>query len=390
MAAISGALSTRFAVAGIALASLGCLGEGRVTRVFDGRTESGPMISPDAYSSFLEGVIAFEAAKYDQAISAYRMSIRSFDGDPNVWAHLAKAICAAKKGDGAREIRVARDLDASFSGASFAESFCAARAGNIEKESAALSRGRGESPSAPLPARAFGHDENSERVLAATLFRANERGAWRALAEWSDAHGERGLEVRAWHEWLARDGGAFEPATHRVHSLLRKGEVAIARSIARSMIESDTRTDGKNGIIGVLAVDELLTAGADPKEVERIAIRGNVPPEEVAVRAFALGERAFAERQLETRLAAGDGSPTLAWLAALSGFKSPDSKNFATRAPDSLLLISIIAGRIGRVDREAARKWIVSVGLDAENELVKRVSDDPLIEREQKYFRQKE
>lgn len=380
MAAILGARSVRFALLGVALASIGCAADARVTRVMDGRTVNGPFIYPDAYSSFLEGVIAFEGEKYDVAVSAFRVSLNAFDADPNVWAYLARAVCAAKKGDGAREIRNARSIDDTFAGASFAEAYCAARTENREKQSAALVRARSESPRAPVPASSFANNEDSARVLAATLFRSEERGAWRALVEWSAARGDVGLEVRAWKEWIARDGAAFEPASARVHALLAKGDGITSRAIARAMIESDTRANGRDELIGKLAVDSALIAGAEASEVQKVAIRGKVLPEEIAVRALALGESETARKIVEARVAAGDDSPTLAWLTLFFGeTKRVEAKGGAARAPESQLLRAMIAARMARVSPAVAREWIASLG-------GMPPSDDPLVERERRAF----
>ncbi len=364
MAAISGVRKAGAIVALIAcgFGGSGCLAETPVTRVMDGRTVLGTEIPPSAYAAFLEGVLLEEQGKALQASTSFRISLSSSDNDPNVWSHLARAVCLSGKGDGGRELERARAIDPAFSGASLAEAACAKRRGDAAAEKTALERARSEAPFGALPSRAFA-TERASGVLVATLLRGEERGAWKALMEWSATHNDESLERFAWEHWLPRDTQAVREATRRVASLVSRGSMTSARRLASMVVDVRTVVAGAvDEETARLAVDDAILSG-DVARVRRVSVRARVPPDETMLRAFVLGERALAEELLAERLSLGDRSPLVLWASVVFTKKASGAALPTFSAAEWPLLACVVSHRVGQLTTtEAALAWGASFG----------------------------
>ena len=335
----------------------GCLAETPVTRVMDGRTVEGPLTPPSAYSAFLEGVLLEEGGKPREAAVAFRISLASFDEDPNVWSHLARAVCASGASDGAREIRRARSLDSEFAGASLAEAACARKRGERAREEAGISRARSESPYAVLPLRAHSAEREKE-VIAATLLRSEQAGAWKALVEWAIVHRKEAIEFFAWGRWLARDAGAHSEAGKRMGVLVAQGASATARRLAGLVVDTASGVGGRfDAMTAGLAVDAAVETG-DFERVRSVAVRAHLPLDEAALRAYVLGEAAVGDLLVAERISVGDRSPLMAWLPALYSKQAPRGELPAFSSTDWPLLTAALGTRIQQLSSPSvASEW---------------------------------
>ncbi len=289
-------------VLGASFGVLGCGGgNGRVVRVVDGRVVDGRFVEPEAYALFLRGAIAESNGALDEAVLAYEAVSRVDNGDPEVFARIARARCAREDRDPVARVALERAfaLDADYGPAWAAAAACGSGEGPRERAARAEPRDVGIQVSF---ARALEQSSSGranavrERLLALTLEQPESSEALSALVSWADTHDDLDLLVLALGEALTRAPHLDATVAHAVVNLAGEGQTARARRVAAALL--DTRARGGHAgspidevsltAVGRLAVDEAAERD-DRAALERRSVAAHMTSAEAAARAALFG-----------------------------------------------------------------------------------------------------
>lgn len=368
---------------GLASLALGCAGESKVVRVYDGRIVEGPYVPPEAYAAYLRGVLAEEAGDLRSALSAYERAAREDDSDPEPLTRIGDLRCRLDpKSKGADEaLGQALRIDRTYAPAIAARARCAAARGDAAAGVAILETIAAEDrTSAGLEAlfvrlAAARPDSATDRLardraIALTLASGEEPAAWDALAAWGrgKADGEllaRGLEGLLGVAPLRSrevEAGALE--------LLGVGHAGLARRVAARVADAPAEL-GVGAVhdptVARLAIDEALLAG-DLERAERRATRGHVALSEVAARALLLERPELAARLARGVLDADPNAGGAAMVLAALAARGPDAPSLARAAAGargkdstdrpSAACVFVLAERLAALATpETARLW---------------------------------
>ncbi len=372
---------------GVALAlalaplALGCAGESKVTRVYDGRIVEGPFVPPEAYAAYLRGVLAEEAGDLRSALSAYELAAREDDEDPEPFTRIGDVRCKLDpKSKGADEaFSRALRIDRSYAPLLAAQARCSAARGNPAEGVATLEKIAAEDrTSASLEAlfvRLAAQKRDSpadrqarDRAIALTLASEDNPVAWDALIAWGRGKADGELLARGL-EGLIRvaptrsreiESGALE--------LLGIGQAGLARRVAARLADAPHELGiGRihDPTVARLAIDEAILSG-DLARAERRATRGHVALSEVAARALILERPDLAATLARGVLSADPGAGcammVVATLAARDGKPPVVSDRGRGKDPPSdrpaAACVLVMAERIAALGgAEAARVW---------------------------------
>lgn len=365
---------------GLAALGIGCAGESKVVRVYDGRIVEGEYVPPEAYAAYLRGVLAEEAGDLRSALSAYEAATNEDDEDPEPLTRIGDLRCRlepkSKRADDAfgRALRI----DPTYAPALTAQARCAALRGEPQKGIAIASRiapadRRSADISAlfvRLAAQTTSSDQQArQRAIALTLANGANPVAWDALIAWGRGQGDgellaRGLEGLV-HVAPTRsreiEAGALE--------LVGAGQAALGRHVAGVLADAPP----EHGIrrvydptVARLAIDDAILAG-DLARAERRATRGHVALSEVAARSLILERADFAStlarRVLAADPTAGGAAMVAAALASTSGpdasaMKAVRRKETPTDRPSAACVL-VLADRLAALaGAPAARSWV--------------------------------
>lgn len=363
----------------------GCAGDPKVVRVYDGRIVEGPFVPPEAYASYLKGVLAEEAGDLRSALAAYEGATLADDEDPEPFTRIADVRCRLDAKDRGADDALAKALalDATYASALAAKARCMAARGNVV-EGVALVDGiapadrRGvslESLFVRLAAqRADGAADRGarQRAVALTVESGEHAAAWEALIAWGRGKADGELLARGF-EGLARvaplrgrevETGALE--------LLGTGHTGLARRVASALADRSRERGGQgiqNPTVARLAVDDALLAG-DVERAETRATRGHVALSEVAARALILERpeiaRTFAREVTAADPTAGCAMMVSSALAAREGkfpalVKTTTAPRAFTDRPAAACVL-VFAERLTAMDNaESARAWAARV-----------------------------
>jgi tetratricopeptide (TPR) repeat protein len=361
------------------LALLGCGGESKVVRVYDGRIVEGKYVSPDAYAWFLRGVLAEDGGDLDGAVGAYEQAIKEDDDDAEVWARLGGALCKRNPKDGAVDKAFSRALavDATYAGALAAKARCELGRGNAAVAAADAQKAAHEDPAnveieallVRAEARGAGGAASSgERAIALTLAYGERPAAWEALVAWGQSKNRADLVARGL-EGLLRAAPARSSEVERgAVELLGDGHTGLARRVAAAIADSPRELlvrGPRDATVARLAVDEALARGDEATATAR-ATRGRVELAEVAARAVVLERREVAARIARVVAHADPGSSAAHMvLAALTGSsKSHHPGDVLVKVGDEApeICALVLADRIAEsAGADAARTWLSKV-----------------------------
>lgn len=364
------------AVVGIA----GCVGEPKVVRVYDGHIVEGAFVTPEAYSSFLRGVLAEEAGDLRSALAAFEQAAAEDDEDPEPLVRIGALHCRVDPKSRRADDAFARALriDRTYASALAAQARCAAERGQPDSGVAFVERvAAADRKSADLGAlyvklaaqRANGSADQRarERALALTVANGANPVAWDALVAWGRGKADGELLARGL-EGLAR----VAPMRTRdveagVLELLGSGRATLARRVAATLadIPADrVTTTIADGTVARLAVDEAIVHG-DVERAERRAARGRVSLSEVAARALIL-ERSEMAADLAGRVVgadpgAGCASMVLAAIASTRASLERMRAEVPTDQPSAACVL-VLADRVAALaGPEPARMWVTRV-----------------------------
>lgn len=361
--------------------ALGCIGEAKVTRVYDGRIIEGTFVPPEAYAAYLKGVLAEEAGDLRSALAAYELAAREDDEDPEPLSRIGDVRCRLDPESKGADEAFARALrvDRTYAPALAAQARCFAARGNPTEGIATLEKiateDRQSTNLEALFVRLAAQRPDSaadrrarQRAIALTVASGDSPVAWDALIAWGRGKSDGELLARGL-EGLIRVGpsrsreieaGALE--------LLGTGQTSLARRVAARLADAP-RELGIGGVhdptVARLAIDDAILSG-DIDRAERRATRGHVAPSEVAARSVILERpelaRALAERVLSADPNAGCAAMVVAALAARGERPVRPSQGGLGNGPPtdrpSAACVLVMAERLAALgDAESARAW---------------------------------
>lgn len=370
---------------GLAPLAVACAGDPKVVRVYDGRIVEGGFVPPEAYASYLRGVLAEEAGDLRSALADYEQATRADDEDPEPFTRIGDVRCRLDPKDRRADdaFALALRMDRTYAPAVAAKARCAAARGDAKGGVALLEQVAPEDRTSASMEALFvrlaaerpdstADEQARRRAIALTLASGERPAAWEALVVWgrrkSDpellARGLEGLVRVAPMRSAEVEAGALE--------LLGLGQAGLARRVAAAVAD----TPIERGVRGVhdatvarLAIDEALLAG-DRARAERRATRGHVALSEVAARALVL-ERPELAASIARDVASADpnagcAAMVLAALAAREGKPSSagDASGAAAAPTDrpAAVCVLVLAERLAAVaNEETARVWAARV-----------------------------
>lgn len=331
------------------LVALGCgFGSPTVVRVVDGEPIEGRFIDSVTYAFYARGAYHEARGELDAATRAFQAASERDPESPAIWTRLGSVLCRARRAGDERAFGLAQDADPEFAPLWYERARCALERGQIE---AAVAHARKavhfeprDEDNSLLLARALERagriDEALRHVTALALARPGATAAWKLLAEIAGRHGRRSEAHRA--------------------ELALLTSISQTRSIPRRRALADE----------LESVDAALGAG-ELERARRLAIESGIRPDELALRAAALGAARIAADQAELVLAA-DPTNGNAWIAALvAADLRGDSERFRdalvtlasdAQKPEALgarLMADLLARRVGA---DAARAWLAAYG----------------------------
>lgn len=376
----------RRALGAICFASLAvaCAGDPTVVRVYDGRIVEGAYVPPEAYASYLKGVLAEEAGDLRSALAAYENATAADDEDPEPFTRIGDVRCKLDPKSKAADEAFARALriDPTYAPALAAKARCAAARGDPAGGVAIVERIAPEDrTSAALEAlfvrlaaqRSDSADDRRARAraIALTVASGADPAAWGALVAWGRGKADAELLARGLEGLVRTSPGSRFDVEAGVLELLGMGQTALARRVAATLADAPPeRGIGtvRDATVARLAVDEALFAG-DQTRAERRAVRGHVPLAEVAARALVLERpeiaRSVARAVVDADPGAGCASMVLAAVAAREG-KPPAAEDLLKSAPSdrpAAACVFVVAERLAATgNAEAARIFASRVG----------------------------
>jgi len=279
----------------LATIATGCASEQAVDRAYDGRIVRGRFIEPEAYASFLAGVISESGGDLRSALASYERAERLDPGGPEIWTRIAAVRCASRPRDpGADEaLSKALAIDDRYASAWRTKAECErVRGDSSAAEAAALQAAQLESAANtqavllrldPRPA----DDATRRRIIEVTTTSSSPALAFHALATWGEAHEDVPLWSRALIA-LSRISPSERAGIARAAEVLAgSGAVVEAQAVAAAMIDAfdDPPPRGARGLAARLAVDEAI-ARRDGDALRRRAVRSRLGLDEAAGRAL--------------------------------------------------------------------------------------------------------
>jgi tetratricopeptide (TPR) repeat protein len=327
--------------------ALGCgLGSRKVARMVGGHPIDDHYIDAVTYALYARGAYHEQRGQWDAARQAYLAASERDPDSAAIWTRLGAVECTARSGGEARAFALAERADAQFAPLWLERARCALNAGDTAAAISAAETSLRYEPTA----------EESSLILARALDRAGRTDA--ALRWLLGVTVARPGAVEAWRlllEIARRRGRAAEQL---------RAEQALAR------LANPRPTRAKPRAAAPEAIDAALSAG-NLEAARRLAIALELPADELAVRAAALGQPELAAAQAELVLSA-DPTNGNAWIAALvAADLQTDAERFgyalAAIERDALapgpLATRLMADLIARlVGRDAAAAWLSAYG----------------------------
>ena len=301
--------------AALVLSTVACGGYEKVTRVYDGKVVDGTFIPPDAYASYLRGVLAEESGDLPAARSAFERAAHE-DDDPEILARLGEVRCKSDPNDKKADDFFAKalKLDPTHAGAMAALGRCALLRGQDEValaqalKATAADPGNANLDALLVKAQAKRGDATSrDRILELTKQHGERVVAWDALIAWARGRHDAPLLAQGFVGLLQVAPIRSAEVEQGARELLGNGDKPFATAVAVAIADSrrDLEVRGpKDPVVARLAVDEALARG-DRHAAEARATRGHIDVVEVAARAALLGQKDLATA-LASDLAAAD------------------------------------------------------------------------------------
>ena len=293
----------------------GCASMGTVTRSYDGQLVEGRYVPPDAYASYLRGVLAEESGDLVQARASFERAAKDDEKDATILARLGEVRCKADRTDHGADDAFHRALaiDHTSASALAASGRCALLRGrdeDAEKQGfLAVAADPTNADLAALLVRAQatrGDPATKARALSLTQAHGERAVAWDALIAWARGHHDAELLARGLVGLLHAAPARSAEVERGAKELLGEGQAEFARKVAVAVADSprDLEVRGpRDPVVARLAIDEALARGDRVKAVAR-ATRGHVDLAEVAARAAFLGWPSLAKELAEAVLAA--------------------------------------------------------------------------------------
>ena len=274
----------------VAMVCVACGGRRGVVRIVDGREVRGRVVSAEAYALYERGAFLEATGQPERALASYH---RVLDYDPlsiQAWVRIGALRCPNDPDGAANAFAAAAALDDQYEPLWRERARCELRRGDNARGLSAAQRAERLDPD---------HVETSLLVVEALQATGDSGGARRRVQALVLRSPE---SAEAWR-------GALSLAEQQDDSILaRQARLQLERLRPDSPSRSDLSVV-LGDIDGALLDDDLDRARA-------LAVRGGVPPAEVALRAAALAHPKLARDQALLVLRADPRSAD-AWIAAL-------------------------------------------------------------------------
>lgn len=329
------------------LATTGCAAEQVVDRSYDGRIVEGRFIEPEAYASFLSGVLSESGGDMASALASYARAERLDPGGPEIWTRIAAVRCAASPRDKRADEALSRALavDEHYAPAWKVKAKCElARGDSNAAEAAALRAAQLEYASDTTAVLSHVDPRPSDeatrrRIIEVTTTAPDPATAFHALAVWAEAHDDIPLWSRALVA-LARIGPSDRATIARAaEELAGWGAVGEAQAVAAAMVDAcdEPAPASAHGLAERFALDEAI-ARRDIASLRRRAVRTRLGLDEAAGRAWLANDTQSA-RDLASELTRADPRDVGARLI-LAACDHRDLLEAATSAPAGALPVS--------------------------------------------------
>jgi len=348
---VSGSVAARaeatLALVGCTLLCLACSSSRSSTeRVFNGRTQPGHYIEPEAYAAYTRGAYHEARGEWAEAERAYQHALESDESSPDIWTRLGAIACRTDLGQALEHFDQA--LDSEGYAPAWAERARCLHA--HQKADAALEAARRSIQLDP-------HDADMN-LLIVRLYHAATRDeqarAW--LFAWLLSEPELGGRDSDLLEQASRLG---DPALSAlVQAQLARRRRSAAGQLADTSALAATPSETPGGVLGALRAGDLAAARVAAAEAK-------VSPLELALLATKSGQPALGLSQARLLLAA-DPRDADALIAALDAARlSGDETAFLSllrgaqsaqlpSLPLAKMLAELLRGRIGDA---AADDW---------------------------------
>ncbi len=359
------------ALSALLLGASGCAAHPSVDRLVNGVPITSRFVPEEAYEAYLRGALAESSGHDAEAIASFEAAASDDAEDPDVWTRIGALRCRLEASDeeGPEALQHALRIDPSYGPAYRVLGSCEEARGHHAESLAALTRAAavdpGVSSSAAL-ARHEGPAGGSAVLVALTERHGEDPAAWKALAEWSRAHGDAALFHRAMSRALAGDVALRQEAARGAVWLADVGHDDEARALAGQAADRVDdplagRRDALPPLAAYLAVDDAILAG-DTARVARRLVEVRVPAVVAGLRARLLGKLPVVQPLLD-RLAAAEPDETRA-VTAIDAGPAPSP-------PEAQLLAESFPGGGERGDElvDAAFADVAARGLTAETQL---------------------
>ena len=356
----------------LAVTASGCGSSSEVVRVYDGRIVAERYIAPEAYATFLRGVLAEEAGDFARALAEYERVRGEDSDDPEVFARIGSVRCRLNPRDaGADEaFAKARVLDATYAGALAAESKCALIRGQGGRAAALAAGAAKEDPgnvrANALLVKALAQTDDPHaraRAVELTVRFGTNPASWDALLAWGKGHGDAELMAQALTGLLRVDTSRATDVERGIRELLGAGQLVLARTVAASHADLPREKGGRgprDAVVARLAVDEALARGDESVALRR-ASRGHVAQGELAARAALLGQRELAERVARAVADADPGASGARMVLTALGAPADPLLRVTDEPPEICALL--LAERLATTtSAEIARDWFLQIG----------------------------
>lgn len=307
------------------LAATGCASEQVVDRAYDGQIVEGRFIEPEAYSSFLAGVISESEGDFASALASYERAERLDPAGPEIWTRIGSTRCALHPRDPRVDEAFSRALaaGAEYTPTWWAKASCERRRGQPSAADAAALRatqleyaGKETTEVASYIEPHPLEESARRRIVEVTMGASNRAWAFRALAEWAEAHDDLALWSRALMALakIASPSGAVsegagprerEAVAAGAEALAGSGAVREAQAVAAAMVDAFAEPPPSGHELAArLALDEAI-ARRDIEALRRRAVRTRLGLDEAAGRAW-LNDDAGIARDLASEVAHAD------------------------------------------------------------------------------------
>lgn len=284
----------------------GCASYSSTTRIFDGRTEEGSVISEEAYALYLRGALEEAAERWPQALEAYDRALRASPDSAPLHVRLGRVAC--KLGVGRRadaEFARAEALDPSYAPLFYGQAECAEQRGRHRAAVGYAERALG-----------LASDDLAATLQLAALYeRAREpQAALTLLVSFAATHPDSDA---GWSALWSLTQRQSDPLWTTLAKERSQSAAIASLPTATPCPPVSTEAPGRKEVLMALATGDAARA-------RRIALNCRFGGVNLAELALAAGQPAFALREVQRVLGADPDNSEAFSMALLAAHRALD------------------------------------------------------------------